>query len=77
MTQGQKPSILSAQANFIAQALPDVANKGDEGWTGLSGWADDPDASMVRSNDGDKIGDEKERRLKRNEEQFIESTKCE
>lgn len=61
ITHGQKLSILFARANSIAHALPGVAKRAD-GCDGLPGWVDDPGVSLIGSNDGDRIGEEKERR---------------
>ena len=60
--QGTELSILLALASSIAHALPGVAKNADAGWEGLPGWADDPGEFSAGSNDGERIGEEKERR---------------
>ena len=62
MTQGQKLSILFARASSMAHALPGAAKKVDDGSEGLPGCADDPGVLSTGSSDGDRIGEEKERR---------------
>lgn len=61
-TQGQKLSILFARASSIAHALPGAANRADARWDGFPGCAVDPGVSPVGSSEGDKVGEEKERR---------------
>ena len=62
MTHGQKLSILFARASSIAQALPGVAKINDEGCEGLPGCDDAPALSSVGRSEGDRMGDENERR---------------
>lgn len=55
-------SILFARASSIAQALPGVANRVEAGFDGLPGWVDAPAAPAVGRREGERIGEEKERR---------------
>lgn len=61
ITHGQKLSILFARASSIAQALPGVA-KIAEGCDGLPGCDVAPGLSFIGRRDGDRMGEEKERR---------------
>lgn len=62
ITHGQKLSILFARASSIAQALPGVAKSMEDGCAGVPGWELAPGPSFVGRRDGERIGDEKERR---------------
>ena len=64
ITHGQKLSILLARASSKAPALYGLGKRENAGgWAGFPGRKDEPGAfGMGCSNDGDKIGEEKERR---------------
>lgn len=61
-THGQKLSILFARASSIAQALPGVAKIADDGCDGFPGCDVTPGLSSIGRREGDRMGDEKERR---------------
>lgn len=61
-THGQKLSILFARASSIAQALPGAAKSVDAGCVGFPGWADEPGDLSTGRSEGERMGEEKERR---------------
>lgn len=61
-THGQKLSILLALASSIAHALPGVAKMAEAGLDGLPGWIDEPGNLSFGMSDGDRIGEENDRR---------------
>lgn len=65
MTHGQKESILFARANSSAAALCGLEKIKGEGAEGLPGWRLAPASpDLISSNDGERSGDEKERRYR-------------
>ena len=62
ITQGQKLSILFALASSIAHALPGAANSVDAGWVGDPGCVEAPGELLVGRREGERMGEEKERR---------------
>ena len=62
ITHGQKLSILFARASSMAHALPGAAKKVDAENAGLPSWVDDPGVLSVGRSEGERVGEEKERR---------------
>ena len=62
MTHGQKLSILLARASSIAYALPGTTSNDECRCEGLPGWRDAPGFPLTGSKEGERVGEEKERR---------------
>ena len=62
MNQGIVLSILFARASSIAQALPGVASSAAAGNIGVPGCADAGGLLSLARSEGERIGEEKERR---------------
>ena len=62
IAQGILLSILLARASSIAQALPGAAKRVEAGKDGEPGWVERPGWSEVGRREGERVGEEKERR---------------
>lgn len=62
MAQGTVLSILLARASSIAQAEPGAAKRVEEGWEGEPGRVEEPGVEEVGRREGERVGEEKERR---------------